>query len=117
MRRYIIRDFRAGLSLRKVLAFTRQGSPGSYSHTIAASALRSTVADPGAVGFAEYASDLEVFAAFIKKSTEVNNPPGGRMLALQHTVVPYRSAVTRARRIRRWQWPGMPSSRACSSGR
>jgi len=72
----------------RVLSFNRQGSPGSWSHTVVASAGRSTVADPGAVGFPDYASDMEVFAAFIKKSTEVNNPPGGRMLALEHTVVP-----------------------------
>ncbi len=72
----------------RVLSFNRQGSPGSASHTVTATALRGTVVDPGAVGFAEYASDPEVFAAFIKKSTEVNNPPGGRMRALEHTVTP-----------------------------
>lgn len=90
----------------RVLAFTRQGSPGSYSHTMAASALRSTVADPGAVGFAEYASDLEVFAAFIKKSTEVNNPPGGRMFALEHSVVPDPRHGHCAMEYARWQDQG-----------
>jgi hypothetical protein len=89
-----------------VLAFTRQGSPGSYSHTIAASALSSTVADPGAVGFAEYASDLAVFAAFIKKSTEVGNPPGGRMFALEHSVVPDPRHGHCAMEYARWQDQG-----------
>jgi len=72
----------------RALVFFRQGSPGSLSHTVAVSAHSSTVMDPGAVGFPEYANDMEVFAAYIKKSTEVQNPPGGRTLALQHTVVP-----------------------------
>lgn len=72
----------------RVLSFLRQGSPGSLSHTVAVSAHSSAVMDPGAVGFPEYANDMEVFAAYIKKSTEVHNPPGGRTLALQHTVAP-----------------------------
>ena len=87
----------------RALSFTRQGSAGSYSHTIAASALRSTIGDPGAVGFAEYAGDLEVFAAYIKKSTEVGNPPGGRMLMLEHTAVPYRRHGHCAMEYARWQ--------------
>lgn len=71
-----------------MLSFNRHGCPGSASHTVAATAHGSSGQDPGRVGFARYANDIEVFAALIKKSTEFKNPPGGRMRALEHTVTP-----------------------------
>lgn len=70
------------------ISFVRQGTPGSTTHTVAASVVRHTGFNPAAVGFADYARKPEVFAAYVKSAAEHNNPPGGRMKILEMTVTP-----------------------------
>jgi hypothetical protein len=68
------------------VVFAKQS--GSTTHTIGAMVGRHTGFNPASVGFAEYATNPEVFAAYVKATTQYMNPPGSRMLFLEHSVVP-----------------------------
>lgn len=70
------------------ITFAKQGSSGSSTHTIAASVEQFSGFDPALVGFAEYDTRPEVFAAYAKKATEEMNPEGGRMQFVEHTAAP-----------------------------
>lgn len=70
------------------ITFAKKGSSGSDTHTIAATVERFSGFDPALVGYAEYDTRPEVFAAYAKKATEQMNPEGGRMLFFEHTAVP-----------------------------
>lgn len=61
---------------------------GPETHTLAMSVVRHTGFDPGSAGYAEYATDPDVFAAYARASAEQANPASGRMRILQHEVEP-----------------------------
>jgi hypothetical protein len=92
--------------------FARQGSPGSHTHTVGAAIMRHTGFNPGSVGFAAYATNPEVFAAYVKKATEAMNPPGSRMRFLDHTVVPDSRLGYCAREYAKFEDRGSPVTAA-----
>jgi hypothetical protein len=59
----------------------------SGSHTFAATVVRHRNLDPASVGYADYWSNPEVFAAYVKEAGERANPPGSRNRIIQHDVV------------------------------
>lgn len=59
----------------------------SVRHSLAALAATHRGFDPASVGFATYAKDPQVFAAYVKAATANANPPGGRTRILEHEVV------------------------------
>ena len=69
------------------VGFGKQGG-STTTHTIAASVVRHKGFNAASFGFAEYATNPEVFAAYAKASAQHMNPPGGRMRLLEHSVVP-----------------------------
>jgi hypothetical protein len=69
------------------VVFAKQS--GSTTHnTIGAMVLRRTGFNPASIGFAEYATNPEVFAAYVKATAQQAHPPGSRMRFLEHSVVP-----------------------------
>lgn len=65
------------------------GKPGgSKTHTIGVMVVRHKDFNPAAVGFAEYATNPEVFAAYVKSSIQRMNPPGSRMRILELSAAP-----------------------------
>lgn len=68
------------------VVFGKKGN--SKTHTIGIMVVRQEGFDPAAVGFAEYATNPEVFAAYVKNSVMHANPPEGRMRILELSVVP-----------------------------
>lgn len=71
-----------------IVWFARQGTAGSSTHTVTAVVMRHTGFDPASVGFAEYATNLDVFAAYAKKATESMNPASGRTRIVELSVIP-----------------------------
>jgi hypothetical protein len=61
---------------------------GSKTHTISVVIARHTGFNPALVGFAEYATNPEVFVAYVKSNALQKNPPGGRMRFLDLSAVP-----------------------------
>jgi hypothetical protein len=69
--------------------FVVLGKKGSSrTHTIGITVGRHEGFDPAAIGFAEYAKNPDVFAAYVKNSVQNSNPPEGRMRILELSVVP-----------------------------
>lgn len=71
-----------------MIAFARQGSSGTATHTIAASVEGFSGFDPALVGYAGYDTKPAVFAAYAKKATEMMNPKDGGMQIIEHTAEP-----------------------------
>lgn len=69
-----------------LVVFSKNG--GSKTHTIGISVGRHTGFNPAAVGFAEYATNPEVFASYVKNSIQHANPPEGRTRIIELSVVP-----------------------------
>jgi hypothetical protein len=69
-----------------LVVFAKKG--GSKTHTIGITVGRHKGFDPASVGFAEYATNLEVFASYVKNSVQHTNPPESRMRILELSVVP-----------------------------
>jgi len=69
-----------------IVGFAKQG--GSKTHTIGVMVGRHTGFDPASAGFAEYATNPEVFAAYMKAATQHMNPPGGRARIIELSAVP-----------------------------
>lgn len=70
------------------VAFVKQATPGSYTHTVGVTVTPHVGFNPASVGFADYAKKPEVFAAYVKAAVEHANPPGGRMQLLELSTVP-----------------------------
>jgi hypothetical protein len=61
---------------------------GPSTHTLVAIVTRDTGFDPGSVGFAEYATNPDVFTAYVKASVEHVNASGSRIHMLEQAVTP-----------------------------
>ncbi len=61
---------------------------GSDTHTAGISVVRHRDLKPELAGFAQYATDPQAFAAYVRGSIEYSNPPSGRMRIVELTVVP-----------------------------
>ena len=90
------------------IGFAKQS--GSATHTLAVTISRHTGFDPAAVGFADYATKPDVFAAYVKSAAQQMNPSGGRMRILELTAVPETQPGYGAKEHAKFEDRGSPSA-------